>query len=481
MADPPRSEELQTPLDVPQLQDTMFIQAGVRHVPLTPAPGLPRRIGLWTGVAILVGSTIGSGIFRSPAGIADKVPGPLALLAVWVTGGLFALCGALTLAEAAGAFPQTGGVYVYIREAWGRLAAFLFGWSELVMIRAAALGAISTTFAEYFVRVSGHDPGVTPYSGYVHYIAAAAILVTAGFNYVGVRIAGTVQNVTTLAKVGGLLAIIVLAFAIGLPQTGGHYTPIAPPGSFSLAPFGLALVSVLWVYDGWADVSFVAGEVENPRKNLPRILVLGTCGIIVIYLLANLAYLAVMPVEEIRHSKLVAADVAQRLMGTAGVAFVGLVVMISTFGGLNGSMFTGPRVLFAMADDGLLFRVLARVHSRYKTPSVAIAFVAVMAALFVLLGTFEQLADAFVTAIVPFYALAVASVFAFRRRPDYDPPFRVPLYPLVPALFILSTIMLLANAVVDPGSRWATLGVLGGIVLGIPVYFLTVGRKRAPA
>jgi len=184
-------------------------------------------------------------------------------------------------------------------------------------------------------------------------------------------------------------------------------------------------------------------------------------------------------VEEIRHSKLVAADVAQRLVGTAGVAFVGLVVMISTFGGLNGSMFTGPRVLFAMAEDGMLFRGLARVHPRFKTPSVAIAFVAVLGAIFVLAGTFEQLADAFVTAIVPFYALAVASVFAFRRRAGYNPPFRVPLYPVVPALFIVSTVMLLGNAVVDPGSRWATLGVLGGILVGIPVYFVTVGRGRA--
>src|SRR6478672_2319971 len=155
--------------------------------------GLPRRIGLWTAVAILVGSTIGSGIFRSPAGIATKLPGPLPLLAVWVVGGIFALCGALTLAEASSAFPQTGGVYVYVREAWGRLAGFLFGWSELVMIRAAALGAISTTFAEYFVRVTGHDPSLLPYSQYVHYVAAAAILVAGFSNYVGVRAAGTIQ------------------------------------------------------------------------------------------------------------------------------------------------------------------------------------------------------------------------------------------------------------------------------------------------
>ncbi|HWJ40439.1 MAG TPA: amino acid permease, partial [Candidatus Limnocylindrales bacterium] len=181
---------------------------------------LPRRLGLWSAVAVLVGSTIGSGIFRSPAGIANKLPGPLPLLAIWVTGGLFALCGALTLAEVAGVFPRTGGVYVYIRESWGRLPAFLFGWSELVIIRASALGAISTTFSEYFLRVLGHNPGIAPYSTYVHYIAAAAIVLTATFNYVGIRWGSLVQNVTTLSKTGALLLIIALALVIGLPRTG---------------------------------------------------------------------------------------------------------------------------------------------------------------------------------------------------------------------------------------------------------------------
>src|SRR6476469_116810 len=178
---------------------------------------LPRRIGVWSGVAILIGSTIGSGIFRSPAGLADKLPGPGPMLALWVIGGLFALCGALTLAEVAGAFPQTGGVYVFIREAWGRLAAFLFGWSELVLIRAAALGAISTTFSEYFIRVLGRDPRVAPYSNYVHYVAAVAILLTATFNYVGIKWGALVQNITTVAKTGAVVVIIVLALVIGLP------------------------------------------------------------------------------------------------------------------------------------------------------------------------------------------------------------------------------------------------------------------------
>ncbi|MFN2637693.1 MAG: APC family permease [Gemmatimonadaceae bacterium] len=448
---------------------------------LARASALPRRLGLWSAVAVLVGSTIGSGIFRSPAGIADKLPGPLPLLAIWITGGIFALCGALTLAEVAGALPQTGGVYIFIRESWGRLAAFLFGWSELVLIRAAALGAISTTFSEYFIRVLGHDPRVAPYSGYVHYVAATAIIVIAIFNYLGMKWGSLVQNIATVAKTGALLLIIVLALIIGLPQTGGYYTPTAPPGSFAFARFGLALVSVLWVYDGWADVTFVAGEVRDPERNLPRVLIYGTLMIMALYLLANLAYLAVLPVEEIRHSKLVAADAADKLIGAAGVAFVSVAVMISALGTLNGSVMTGSRILFVMAADGLLFRPVATVNRRFQTPSVAIGLGAALGVAFVLLGTFEQLADTFVTAIVPFYALAVGSVFVLRRRPGYQPPFRVPGYPIVPAIFIIATILLLGNAIVDPSSRVPTLAVIGVILLGIPVFYATTRRLAPPS
>jgi amino acid transporter len=439
---------------------------------------LPRRLGFLSTTAVLVGSTIGSGIFRSPAGIADKLPGPLPLLAVWVTGGLFALCGALTLAEIAGAFPRTGGLYVFIREGWGRLPAFLFGWSELVIIRAAALGAISTTFAEYFMRVLGYDPSMAPYDWYVHLIAAAAIAVTASFNYVGLRWGSLVQNITTLAKYGGLLFIVVLALSLGLPQTGGHYTPAAPEGSFSFSAFGLALVAVLWAYDGWEDVSFVGGEVKDPRRNLPMAIVAGTLAVIVIYLLANLAYLAVLPVDDVRRSHLVAAEVAQRLMGAPGVMFVASTVMLSTFGSLNGSILTSPRIFFAMADDGLLVRKVAAVHPRFQTPYVAIALTACLGIVFVLVRNFEQLADAFVIAIVPFLALSVAAVFTLRRRSDYDPPFRVPLYPVVPILFILATASLLFNAIAEPSSRWPTVAVLAAILAGVPVYYATVGRSR---
>jgi amino acid transporter len=442
-----------------------------------PEPrSLTRQLGLWSAVAVLVGSTIGSGIFRSPAGITDRLPGPLPLMSVWIAGGLFALCGALTLAELSGAYPQTGGMYVFIREAWGRVTAFLFGWAELVIIRAASLGAISTTFAEYLLRVLGYDPSLAPYSDWVHYVAAVAIALTATFNYVGVSWSSLVLNLTTLAKYGGLLFIILLAFAIGLPETGGHYTPAAPAGSFGIAAFGLALVSVLWAFDGWADLSFVAGEVKDPRRNLPRAIIIGVIAVIAIYILANLAYLAVMPVGEIRTSPLVAADVAQRLIGAPGVVFVAITVMLSTFGTLNATLLTAPRIFFAMADDGLFFRKVASVHPRFGTPYVSILLTTVLGVMFVLLRTFEQLADTFVTAIVPFYALAVGAVFVLRRRAGYEPPFRTPLYPIVPALFILATLFLLGNAILDPSSRWGTLGVLGVIVLGIPVYYLTVGR-----
>jgi basic amino acid/polyamine antiporter, APA family len=437
---------------------------------------LKRQLGLWSAVAVLIGSTIGSGIFRSPAGIADKLPGPLPLMAVWVAGGLFALCGALTLAELSGEFPATGGMYVFIREGWGRLPAFLFGWAELVLIRAASLGAISTTFSEYLLRVLGFDPGVKPYSDWVHYVAAVAIVLTATFNYVGVRWSSLVLNLTTLAKYGGLLFIIGVAFFLGLPRTGGHYTPAAPAGSFHIAAFGLALVSVLWAFDGWADLSFVSGEVKDPRRVLPRAIIIGVIAVIAIYLLANLAYLAVMPVGEIRTSKLVAADVAQRLIGAPGVVFVAVTVMLSTFGTLNATLLTAPRVFFAMANDGLFFRRVAAVHPRFGTPSIAILLAAALGVVFVLLRTFEQLADTFVTAIVPFYALAVAAIFVVRKRPDYDPPFRTPLYPIVPALFILATFFLLGNALLDATSRWPTLVVLAIILLGVPVYYATVRR-----
>jgi amino acid transporter len=440
-------------------------------------PSLERQLGLWSAITVVIGSTIGSGIFRSPAGIADKLPGPLPMLSVWVAGGLFAMCGALTIAELASALPQTGGIYVFLREAWGDVVAFLFAWAQLVVIRAAALGAIAITFAEYTFRVLGIDPFAPAHLMNVRYLACAALILTGTFNLVGIRIGALVSNVTTAAKYGGLLFIIVMALALGLPHTGGHFTPAAPAGSFSVPAFGLALVGALWAFDGWADLSYAAGEVKDPQRNLPRALLIGTGAVLAIYLAANVAYLAVLPIEQIRTSKLVAADVAQVVIGAGGVAFVSITVMISTFGTLNNSLLTAPRIIFAAADDHLFPRWIARVHPRFKTPWVSILLCIALGVVFLLLRKFEQLTDLFVIAFLPFYGLGVAAIFKLRGRPDYKPTFKVPLYPIVPLIFLGSVVALLANQLNDKTARTWTAWMFAIILAGIPLHLVARRRK----
>src|SRR5512135_1972908 len=436
---------------------------------------LPRRLGLWSAVAVLVGSTIGSGIFRTPAVIAQRVPSPGLMLGVWVLGGLLALCGALTYAELAAQFPRSGGVYVYVREGFGRLPAFLFGWTELVLIRASALGAIATPFAEYLLRSLGRDPAAAGTAPLVHWVAAGAIVATAALNYFGVRWSSLVLNLTTGAKYGALALLVLLAFVVGQGDFG-HFTA-APAGPLSGGLFGLALVSVLWAYDGWGDLSFVGGEVRDPERNLPRALILGTLAVIGIYLLVNAAYLYLLPLPELARSPLVAADAAQVIVGRVGIGAVAVVVMLATFSTLVGSILTSPRIFFAMADDGLFFRAVARVHPRYQTPSVAILLTAALGVAFVLVQSFEQLADQFVVAIFPFYALAAAAVFVLRRRrPDLPRPVRVLGYPVVPLLFVLATFFILGNALwehpVGTGAAFAI------ILCGVPVFWLWQRARR---
>jgi amino acid transporter len=392
------------------------------------------------------------------------------MLILWVVGGAIALCGALTLAEIASAYPETGGIYVYIREGWGRIPAFLFGWAELVVIRAAALGAIATTFSEYLLRAFGHNPALAPYNQWVHYIAAISIATMGILNYVGVRWGTLVQNTLTILKCGGLLGIEIIALA-ALPKTGGHFTPVAPAGSFGFVAFALALTSVLWVYDGWADVSFVGGEVKDPERNLPKVLIYGTLAVIALYLVANVAYLSVLSIDEMRRSPLVAADVAQRLLGQPGVAAVSVIVMFSALGTLSGSMLTAPRILFAMATDRLLFRQMGRVQPRFQTPGAAILLAAALGVIFVMLRTFEQLADTFVTAIIPFYALGVAAIFPLRKKMSgYKPAVKALGYPIAPIIFVLAILYLLGSALADPAARIPTLAIFGVIFSGLIVY-----------
>ena len=431
---------------------------------------LVRRLGLWSSMGIVIGVTIGSGIFRTPASIATRVPDPTLMLAVWLIGGVISLCGALSVAELAASLPHTGGWYVFLREGWGRLAGFLFGWSELVLIRASAAGAISTVFSEYFLRSMGYDPAA--HAAATDYVAAGAIIVAGLTNIRGVQLGAIISGVSTVAKFGALTFLVLASFALGggAGASTANFTATGAPVSAGL--FGLALISVLWAYDGFADLSFAAGEVKDPQRTLPRAIIIGTLAIIGIYLAANAAYLYVSPVDRVAVSPFIAAETMQALFGQVGVAFVSVVVTISTFGALVGIMLSAPRIFFAMADDGVFFKAVARVHPRYKTPYVAIALAVALGVLFVLTRTFEQLADTFVLSIWPFYGLAIAGLYRLRRtRPELPRPYKVPGYPVLPAVFVAAVIYLVTNALIsDP--LWT--GVTFAIVLaGVPVYYVS--------
>ena len=435
---------------------------------------LARRLGLWSSIGIVVGITIGSGIFRTPAVIATRVPDPMLMMSVWLLGGAITMCGALSIAELAGSLPHTGGLYVYLREGWGRLLAFLFGWSELVLIRASAVGAISTVFGEYLLRSMGLDPAAHPATA--DYLSAAAIVCAALANVRGVQFGAAIVGLSTVAKFSALAFLVLASFLLG----GGRGASLAhfTTGGSTVEPglFGLALISVLWAYDGFADLSFASGEVSNPQRNLPRAIIFGTLGILLIYLSANAAYLYVNPIERLARSPLVAADTMSTLFGQIGVSVVSVVVMISAFGSLNGSMLASPRVFFAMADDGVFFRTVAKVHPVYKTPYVAILLAAVLGVMFVILRTFEQLADTFVLSIWPFYAFGVGAIYRLRAsRPDLPRPYRTIGYPLVPAIFIAGVLYLVLNALVtDPVWTSVTFAI---VLAGIPVYYVTFARR----
>jgi basic amino acid/polyamine antiporter, APA family len=429
---------------------------------------LPRTLGLWSSVALVVGITIGSGIFRSPAGIAQKVPHPTVMLLLWVVGGGVTLCGALSLSELAAALPETGGLYAYLREGWGRRPAFLFGWSELVLIRANALGGIAVVFGEYLLRSIGVDP-------IEHYIAArclsaGAIAFAAAANIRGASIGAFIVGVATWAKFAALLILALSAFLLGSSHgaTLAHLTT-GTGAPLALSSMGLALVSILWAYDGWADLSFASGEVKDPQRNLPKAIILGTLAIIAIYLLTNVAYLYVNPIETVAQSRLIAADTMLAIFGRIGVVLVSLFVMISSFSSLNGSMLASPRVFFAMADDGLFFETIAKVHPRYKTPYIAILLAAVLGMILVMSRSFEALTDTFVLAIWPFYALGVAAIYRLRKlRPEMPRPYLAVGYPVVPAIFILSVAMFVVNSLVqDPIPTGITFAL---ILAGLPVY-----------
>ncbi len=432
------------------------------------AGSLTRQLGVWSAMAIVVGSMIGSGIFRVPSATAAQVGAPGAMMLVWVAGGVVAMCGALTLSEIAAMYPRAGGIYVYLNEAYGPLPAFLVGWLFLV-IAPASIGAVALVFAEYLGRL------IPALHEQTRVVAAAAVAVVAGWNYRSVRFGAAIQNLSSWSKVLAILILTGAALLFDRPG-GSSWMNAAAMAPDTWSGFGLGLVTVLWAYNGWQDATYLGGEIRDPGRNLPRALVAGTLLVTGVYLAANAAYLAVLPMDAIARSPLVAADVAVRLVGPVGNALIAALVCVSTFGTMNGGTMSYPRIFYAMAEDRLFFRGIAAVHPRYGTPHAAVVLTAVLAIAYLWVQTFEQLIEAFILGVLPFWALGAGAVILMRRRrPDLPRPYRTPGYPVVPLLFIVATASLVLNSLVErPGRTLASVGV---ILAGIPAYWLW-GRVR---
>ena len=447
---------------------------------------LHRRLGLWSAVAVLVGSTIGSGIFRTPASVAARVDDVPLFLAAWAMGGVVVLCGALTYAELAAAFPRSGGIYVFIRETFGPLPAFLFGWAEVWIIRPGAFGAIGITASAYTLRTLGADPaaGVLALGPLdiraEQLLGAVYILIVAAVNYYGIHRGAVLQNLSTAFKVGALALLIIVGFALGRSETGLDGI-LAQRTDVGLSPFLLAMVAILWAYDGWADLAFVGGEVKDPVRNLPRALLIGTAIVVVLYLGANLVYLYLIPMASLKGAELVAVNVAQRVVGEVAVVTVAAAIAVSTFGTLNGSMMTAPRIFFAMAERGDFPRAIARMDPQTGAPTGAVILMGVLGSLFILIRGFTQLADQFIIGIWPFYALAVAGVFRLRRQhPRAADGYRTWGYPVVPSIFLLGALFLLGNYLVSEPLLFSV--DIAVILTGIPAFYTwrRFGRTTPP-
>ncbi len=440
-------------------------------------PNLAQRLGLPTAIAVVIGSVIGSGIFLVPQKIAFTLGDAGWILAVWIFGGLLSLAGALTNAEIAGMIPAAGGQYVYFREIYGDFPAFLYGWTTFSVYQTGSIAAIAVAFGKY---LGFFFPGlermelnlglfVLPEFG-VKLAAISAILFVMTVNYFGVQFGGFVQRLFTALKVLAIAGIVFVCFAFG-NRAGDLYTPFFGhfQGNSLLSAFGIALVSVLWAYDGWNSVTYLAGEVKDAQRNIPIALVAGTVSVIVIYVLANLAYMFVLPIASVAHSRLVAADAVSRIFGSNGAALIAIAVMISTFGTVNATSMTTARVYFAMAKDRLFFRGIARVHPKYNTPHISLVVQGIWASILTLTGTYDQLFTYVIFASWLFYALGTFGIFVLRKkRPDAPRPYRTVGYPLVPLAFVIVAVWFVCNTVItDP--RDSLFG-LGLVLLGVPAY-----------
>jgi APA family basic amino acid/polyamine antiporter len=421
---------------------------------------LPRKLGLLDSTTIVVGTIIGAGIFLVPNLVAQALPSVPWIVGVWVFTGILSFFGALAYAELGAMMPATGGQYVFLREAWGPLLAFLCGWTYFFVVLSASVGWLAITFATYL----GYFVPLTPVLSKI--VAVALIAVMTWINYRGVRRGAMVQNVFTMIKVTALAVLIGSAFLGGAPAA-----PAQTAGPVTLSGFGAAMISCVLTYDGWMAVSLIAGEVKDPKRNLPLAITLGLGAAIVIYLLAILAYMRVLTVSEIAGADRVGALVAERTLGGMGGKFVAFSILMSIVGGINGWSMTAPRIYFAQARDGLFFKQFARIHPRFETPYFSILMFGSWSALLALTGTYKTLASYAMFAAWVFYALTTLGLTVLRRtQPDRPRPYRMTGYPITLAVFALVAIGFVINTfIATPGP--AIIGSLF-IASGIPAYFL---------
>jgi len=421
-------------------------------------------------VSIVIGIVIGAGIFLVPNLVARQMRSATAILGVWIFAGVISFFGSLACAELGTMLPSTGGQYVFLREAYGPLIGFLCGWTMFLVARTAQVAWLAVTLAlyvSYFIPLSASASKL---------LGIGAILAFTWINYRAVTAGAMVQKILTLAKVSGLLLIVCSAFL-----WGSKAVPAADAsgGVFTLNSFGIALIACLLAYDGWVQLSFVAGEIRNPQRNVLFALAFGSIACIAIYLLANVAYLRVLTIPEIAASEHVGATVAEHALGAAGGRLVSLIILLSIIGTLNGCFLTSPRIYFAQARDGLFFQKFAEVHPRHQTPSFAILAQGVWAAVLLVSGSYESLLDYAIFAIWLSYGMMVAGVIVLRiKRPDLPRPYRVWGYPITPAAFVAITCWFLLNMILTRPTPSLVALVL--IASGIPVYLLWTRRQSRP-
>jgi amino acid transporter len=470
----------------------------------TPHPGLVRVLGPLTATAVVVGTIIGSGVFKKPATIAQSVPDSGLVALVWVAAGLLILCGALAYAEVAVLFPKTGGNYVFLKEGYGRLFGFLWVWVDFWIIRSGSLAALATIFTESLHDILKGSSSQAVLGFWAERGITVGVLLGLGLvNIRGVRWGGGLQVVVTLVKVVSLVGIAVFPFfllgrAVDSTVTTANLDPVWPPvwDTGLLPGVGSAFLGVLWAYHGWQNVAPIAGEIRNPQRNLPIALIGGTLLVIALYLGVNLAYYLTMPAAEMAELKgtTVAVQCALRWVGPVGKVIVAAAIMLSVFGSLNGNMMVGPRQLFAMGEDGLAPSWLGRVHPEYRTPAASIGLLAVWSSLLILgvavltqtrvleagKSHFDTFTDFAMFGAVLFETLAVVAVYRFRTLlPNADRPYRCPGYPVVPALYVVLPAFILYYMV--QSQRTEVFAGLGFIALGTLVFYACGLQRARPA